>query len=63
MSNIVFAVPLNLGLSTWIVITIAGMGFLIMFSISSAMGDFQGLIRTTLENDSKSRATRQTRTK
>ena len=59
MSNILFAVPLNLGISTWIVIAIASLSFVIMFCISSAMGDFQGLISTTLENDAKSRASRQ----
>ena len=56
MSNPIFAVPLNLGLGTWSVIAIASLGFLIMFIVSSAMGDYQGLISTTLENDAKSRA-------
>ena len=59
MSNIIFAVPLNLSFATWTVIGIAGMGFLVMFIVSSAMGDFQGLVSTTLENDAKSRASRQ----
>ena len=59
MSNILFAIPLNLGIGTWSVISIASLGFLIMFGVSSAMGDFQGLITTTLENDAKSRANRQ----
>ena len=54
-----FAIPLNLGLTTWSVIAIASLGFLIMFGISSALGDFQGLINTTLENDAKSRSNRQ----
>ena len=60
MSNILFAIPLNLGIGTWSVICIAGLGFLIMFGLSSAMGDYQGLITTTLENDAKSRSNRQT---
>ena len=59
MSNMIFAVPLNLGIATWSVIGIASISFLIMFGISSAMGDFQGLVTTTLENDAKSRANRQ----
>ena len=56
-----FAIPLNLGIATWSVIVIASTGFAVMFAISSAMGDFQGLINTTLENDAKSRANRQRR--
>ncbi len=59
MTNILFGVALNLGIPTWFVIGVASLGFLIMFSISSAMGDFQGLVSTTLENDAKSRANRQ----
>ncbi len=58
-SNILFAIPLNLGIETWSVIGIASISFLIMFGISSAMGDFQGLVSTTLENDARSRAKRQ----
>ena len=58
MSNILFAIPLNLGFATWSVVGIASLGFLIMFGISSAMGDFQGLVTTTLENDAKSRSNR-----
>ena len=50
-----FAVPLNMGTATWIVTIIAGLGFVVMFGIASAFGDFQGLINTTLENDSISR--------
>ena len=50
-----FAVPLNMGTATWIVTIIAGLGFVVMFGIASAFGDFQGLINTTLENDAISR--------
>ncbi len=50
-----FAIPLNMGTGTWIITIIAGLGFVVMFGISSAAGDFQGLINTTLENDSISR--------
>ena len=61
MINMIFAIPLNLGVTTWTVIVIASMGFLIMFGISSALGDFQGLVNTTLENDAKSRSNRKKR--
>ena len=59
MSNYIFAIPLNLGIGTWSVISFASLGFVIMFGISSAKGDFQGLVSSTLENDAKSRANRQ----
>ena len=57
-SNIIFAVPMNLGIATWSVIVLASLSFIAMFAISSAKGDFQGLISTTLENDAKSRSLR-----
>tara|TARA_B100000214_G_scaffold355899_1_gene314093 strand:- start:325 stop:510 length:186 start_codon:yes stop_codon:yes gene_type:complete len=53
-----FAVPLNMGTGTWIVTIVAGLSFIVMFSIASAFGDFQGLINTTLENDSNARESR-----
>tara|TARA_B100001029_G_scaffold91240_1_gene74824 strand:- start:482 stop:667 length:186 start_codon:yes stop_codon:yes gene_type:complete len=55
MSNPLFAVPLNMGTGTWIVTIISGFAFVVMFGIASAFGDFQGLINTTLENDSIAR--------
>tara|TARA_Y100001968_G_scaffold10593_1_gene8815 strand:- start:501 stop:689 length:189 start_codon:yes stop_codon:yes gene_type:complete len=55
MPNPLFAVPLNMGTGPWVVTIIAGLGFIVMFGIASAFGDFQGLINTTLENDSISR--------
>ena len=55
MPNPIFAVPLNMGTGTWVVTIIAGLGFVVMFGISSAFGDFQGLVNTTLENDSIAR--------
>ena len=55
MSYPLFALPLNMGTGTWIVTIIAGLSFIVMFGIASAFGDFQGLINTTLENDSISR--------
>ena len=54
MPNPLFAVPLNMGTGTWVVTIIAGLSFVVMFGIASAFGDFQGLINTTLENDSNS---------
>tara|TARA_Y100001968_G_scaffold260180_1_gene247688 strand:- start:3489 stop:3686 length:198 start_codon:yes stop_codon:yes gene_type:complete len=58
MFNFIFGIPLNLGVGSWTVIGFASFGFLVMFGISSAMGDFQGLVTTTLENDAKSRVIR-----
>ena len=55
MLSPLFAVPLNMGTGTWIVTIFAGLSFVIMFGVASAFGDFQGLINTTLENDSMSR--------
>ena len=51
MSSPLFAIPLNMGTGTWIVTIIAGLGFIVMFGLASAGGDYQGLINTTLEND------------
>ena len=56
-----FAVPLNMGTGTWIVTIVAGLSFIVMFGVASAFGDFQGLINTTLENDSISRDNRKNR--
>ena len=58
MPSPLFAVPLNMGTGTWIVTIVAGLSFIVMFGIASAFGDFQGLINTTLENDSNSRKSR-----
>tara|TARA_Y100001968_G_scaffold139840_1_gene127969 strand:+ start:92 stop:283 length:192 start_codon:yes stop_codon:yes gene_type:complete len=55
MPGPLFAVPLNMGTGTWIVTIVAGLSFVVMFGIASAFGDFQGLINTTLENDSNAR--------
>ena len=46
MPNPLFAVPLNMGTGTWIVTIIAGLGFVVMFGLASAGGDYQGLINT-----------------
>ena len=59
MLSPLFAVPLNMGTGTWIVAIVAAISFVVMFGIASAFGDFQGLINTTLENDSIARENRQ----
>ena len=33
----------------------SGIAFLVMFGVASAKGDFQGLIKSTLENDEANR--------
>ncbi len=53
-----FAIPLNMGSGTWAITIIASLGFVVMFGLSSAGGDYQGLINTTLENDSLAREKR-----
>tara|TARA_Y100001968_G_C19197156_1_gene638095 strand:+ start:204 stop:404 length:201 start_codon:yes stop_codon:yes gene_type:complete len=58
MPSPIFAVPLNMGTGTWIVTIFAGLGFVIMFGLSSVAGDYQGLINTTLENDAVAREKR-----
>ena len=58
MPSPLFAIPLNMGTGTWIVTIVAGLSFIVMFGIASAFGDFQGLISTTLENDSNARESR-----
>ena len=58
MTSPLFAIPLNMGPGTWIVTIIAGLGFVVMFGLSSAGGDYQGLINTTLENDALAREKR-----
>ena len=58
MTYPLFAIPLNMSTGTWVVTIIAGLGFLLMFGLSSAGGDYQGLINTTLENDALAREKR-----
>ena len=55
MPSPLFAIPLNMGIGTWVVTIIAGLGFIVMFGLASAGGDYQGLINTTLENDALAR--------
>ena len=58
MTSPLFAIPLNMGTSTWVVTIIAGLSFVVMFGLSSAGGDYQGLIDTTLKNDAVAREKR-----
>ena len=55
MPSPLFAIPLNMGTGTWVVTIIAGLSFVVMFGLASAGGDYQGLIKTTLENDALAR--------
>ena len=61
MSSSLFAIPLNMGTGTWVVTIIASLGFIVMFGLSSACGDYQGLINTTLENDALAREKRKSK--
>ena len=61
MSSPFFAIPLNMGTGTWIVTIISGLGFVVMFGLASAGGDYQGLINTTLQNDALSREKRKSK--
>ncbi len=58
MASPLFAIPLNMGTGTWIVTIIAGLGFVLMFGLASAGGNYQELINTTLKNDEIARARR-----
>ena len=58
MSFPLFAIPLNMGTGSWIITIIAGLGFVVMFGLSSAGGEYQDLINTTLENDALAREKR-----
>ena len=53
-----FGLALNLSPWTWAATIISSLGFLIMFGIASSKGDYQGLVKTTLDNDKISRAKR-----
>tara|TARA_Y100001968_G_C18968040_1_gene530932 strand:- start:286 stop:462 length:177 start_codon:yes stop_codon:yes gene_type:complete len=56
--NYLFAVSLGLSPIEIAAISISTIGFIAMFGIASAKGDFQGLIKTTLENDATNRNAR-----
>ena len=55
MISPLFAIPLNMATGTWVVTIITGLGFILMFGVASAGGDYQGLINTTLANDALAR--------
>ncbi len=44
-----------MGYGAWIATIISGIGFIIMFGLASAKGDYQGLAKTTLDNDQSRR--------
>ena len=50
--NSLFAIELNLSPITISAIVISSVGFLVMFLIASAKGEYQDLVQTTLKNDS-----------
>ena len=54
----IFAIPLNMSTGSWFVTIVAGLGFVVMFGISSASGNYSDLINTTLENDALTRERR-----
>ena len=58
MPSPIFAIPLNMSTGSWIVTIVAGLGFVVMFGISSAGGDYKDLINTTLKNDALTREKR-----
>ena len=58
MNSPIFAIPLNMSAGSWIITIVAGLGFVVMFGISSAGGDYKDLIDTTLENDAITREKR-----
>ncbi len=49
--HIFFSVALGLGAIEKSMIILTGLGFLIMFGYSSAKGNYQDLIKSTLNND------------
>ena len=55
MHEFLFAADLGLGPVGIFVTLISGLGFIAMFGIASAKGDYQGLIKTTLKNDEDKR--------
>ncbi len=51
----IFSVALGLGPIEIGVIAFAGLGFIVMFGLSSAKGNYQDLIKKTLDNDESRR--------
>ena len=52
---VTFEVAFNMATGEWIATIVSGLGFVVMFGLASAKGDFQGLIDTTLKNDQVNR--------
>tara|TARA_Y100001968_G_scaffold189403_1_gene173599 strand:- start:399 stop:581 length:183 start_codon:yes stop_codon:yes gene_type:complete len=50
-----FAIALRLNPIEITAAVFSGIAFLVMFGVASAKGDFQGLIKSTLENDEANR--------
>ena len=63
MPSQIFAIPLNMSTGSWIVTNFASLGFVVMFGISSAGGDYKDLINRTLENDALTREKRKEKNK
>tara|TARA_B100000700_G_C14522999_1_gene613969 strand:- start:380 stop:562 length:183 start_codon:yes stop_codon:yes gene_type:complete len=55
MMPVYFSVALGLGNLEIALITISSISFIVMFGIASAKGDYQGLIKSTLEQDKAQR--------
>ena len=53
--SITFAIALGLGPIEVAAILISGISFIVMFGIASAKGDFEGIVKTTLDNDKAQR--------
>ena len=47
----VFAVSMGMGPVAWSAAVFSAVGFLVMFGIASAKGDFLGMAKSTLQND------------
>ena len=50
-----FAIALDLSPAAWVATIISVTGFILMFGIASAKGDFKGLAESTLQNDNQIR--------
>ena len=55
MMNYLFGIELGLNSLEISAAVFSGLAFVIMFGIASAKGDYQGLIKTTLDNDAINR--------
>ena len=46
--SLFFGIALDLGPIAWIVTIVSGLAFIVMFGISSAKGDYKGIIDSTI---------------